>query len=464
MAHILIVEDEVVEVMYLKNSLQLMGYDVLAVASSGDEAIDKAKKLKPDLILMDVVLKGDMDGIEAAKHIKKFKIPIIFLTGLLDDRTVSRALLSEPYGYIIKPFDNRKLKISIEVALYKDRMEKRLKKSQEDYYHTIFENTGTATAIIEEDKTLSLVNTEFSNLTGYSKEEIEHKIKWTKLFAPEELSMVEDYHYLRRVNPDSAPKNYETRLVTRNNDIKDIHMIVAMIPGTKKSMVSVFDITQRKIAEDNLKKSLKQKEILLREIHHRVKNNLQVISSLLSLQKHQFGDTETADILNECKGRVRAMAMIHENLYHSNDINNIDFGIYLNKMLSAIQRSYQVSNSIKINTNVEDVLMGIETAMPCGLIINELSTNSIKHAFPNRDMGNIFVQLESVNDSYVLTYADDGIGIPENINSANSKKLGLLIVETLVNQLNGVMEIDRSKGTKFVIKFRELPYQDRTKL
>lgn len=276
--------------------------------------------------------------------------------------------------------------------------------------------------------------------------------------------MVEDYHYLRRVNPDSAPKNYETRLVTRNNDIKDIHMIVAMIPGTKKSMVSVFDITQRKIAEDNLKKSLKQKEILLREIHHRVKNNLQVISSLLSLQKHQFGDTETADILNECKGRVRAMAMIHENLYHSNDINNIDFGIYLNKMLSAIQRSYQVSNSIKINTNVEDVLMGIETAMPCGLIINELSTNSIKHAFPNRDMGNIFVQLESVNDSYVLTYADDGIGIPENINSANSKKLGLLIVETLVNQLNGVMEIDRSKGTKFVIKFRELPYQDRTKL
>ena len=178
---------------------------------------------------------------------------------------------------------------------------------------------------------------------------------------------------------------------------------------------------------------------MLREIHHRVKNNLQVISSLLSLQKHQFGDTETADILNECKGRVRAMAMIHENLYHSNDINNIDFGIYLNKMLSAIQRSYQVSNSIKINTNVEDVLMGIETAMPCGLIINELSTNSIKHAFPNRDMGNIFVQLESVNDSYVLTYADDGIGIPENINSANSKKLGLLIVETLVNQLNGVM-------------------------
>jgi PAS domain S-box-containing protein len=343
-------------------------------------------------------------------------------------------------------------------------MEKRFKKSQEDYYHTIFENTGTATAIIEEDKTLSLVNTEFTNLTGYSKEDIEHKMKWMNLFVPEDIPMVEDYHYLRRVNPDNVPKNYETRLLTRNNDIKNVHMIVAMIPGTKKSMISVFDISERKIAENNLKESLKQKEILLREIHHRVKNNLQVISSLLSLQMHQFDDTETADILNECRGRVRAMAMIHENLYQSKDINNIDFGIYLNKLLSSIIRSYQVDNTININTKVESLYMGIETAMPCGLIINELSTNSIKHAFPNRDQGNIFVELESVNDSYVLTYADNGIGLPENINFANSKKLGLLVVETLVNQLNGVMEIDRSNGTKFVIKFRELPYQDRMKL
>ncbi len=148
MAHILIVEDESVEAMNLKNSLQIMGYDVLGVASRGAEAIEKAKKLSPDLILMDVILQGDMDGIEAAKHIKKLKIPIIYLTALPDDDTVNRALLSEPYGYIIKPYDDRKLKISIEVALYKDRMQKRLKKTQEDYYQTIFENTGTATVII----------------------------------------------------------------------------------------------------------------------------------------------------------------------------------------------------------------------------------------------------------------------------------------------------------------------------
>lgn len=156
--------------------------------------------------------------------------------------------------------------------------------------------------------------------------------------------------------------------------------------------------------------------------------------------------------------------MIHENLYQSKDISNIDFEIYLNKMLSAIIRSYRVANSIKLKTKVEGVDMGIETAMPCGLIINELSTNSIKHAFPNRDQGNILVELECLDDSYVLTYADDGIGLPENISSADSKKLGLLVVETLVNQLNGEMEIDRSNGTKFIIKFRELPYHERMNL
>jgi len=168
LANILIVEDETLEAMNLKTSLQLMGYNVLAIASRGDEAVEKAKKLKPDLILMDVILKGDMDGIEAAEIVKKLKIPVIYITALPDDATVNRAILSEPYGYLIKPFDDRKLKVSIEVALYKNQMEKKVKKSNKGFYKVIFENTGTSTVIIEEDMTLSLVNMEFSHLTGYS--------------------------------------------------------------------------------------------------------------------------------------------------------------------------------------------------------------------------------------------------------------------------------------------------------
>lgn len=589
MANILLVEDEMVEAMNLKRSLQSMDYDVVALASYGEEAVEKAKALKPDLILMDIILKGSMDGIAAAKAISKLEIPVIYITALPDDATVNRALISAPYGYLIKPFDIRKLKISIEVALYKKQMENKLKQSQDNYYQTIFENTSAATIIVEENMLISLVNIEFSALTGYPKEEIEGKMKWTEFFAQEDLLQMEEYHSLRRINPAYAPRNYEVQLVARDGAIRYVYLTVTMLPGTRKSMVSILDmtelrrskkaieesrekfksifenaaeaiilfdcqgviiesndkieeifgfkkeeiigknfmsivsmmgmdyeetqivfnhlisgnelkqiewaiqnkngkevifrvrpsiirdknsingillimedITELKNVENSLKTSLEEKEILLREIHHRVKNNLQIISSLLSLQRIQVEDKQTADILWECQGRVRTMAMIHENLYQSQDIGYINFRNYVEKMLYDIFNSYHVDEkSINLNTQVESVEMGIETAMPCGLIINELATNSIKHAFPHGN-GNIKIELESDGEAHVLSFADDGIGLPLNIDPKKSKKLGLMVVKTLVNQLNGVMEIDRTNGTKFIIKFRELPYKMRS--
>ena len=588
LANILLVEDEMVEAMNIKISLQSMGYDVVAIASYGEEAVEKAQNLKPDLILMDIILKGSMDGIAAANAISKLGIPVIYITALPDDATVNRALLSAPYGYLIKPFNTRKLKISIEVALYKKQMENKLKQSQDNYYQTIFENTSSATIIIEENKLISLVNMEFSTLTGYLKEEIEGRMKWTDFFTPEDRLQMEEYHNLRRINPDYAPRNYEAKLLASDGAIRYVYLTVAMLPGNQKSMMSILDmtelrvskkaieesrekfksifenaaeaiilfncqgiiiesnykieeifgfkkeeiigqnfmniaslmgmdydqtrivfnhlisgnelkqiewtiqnkngkevifrvrpsiikdkntvngillimedITELKTVENSLKNSLEEKEILLREIHHRVKNNLQIISSLLSLQRIQVEDKQTADILWECQGRVRTMAMIHENLYKSQDIGYINFRNYVETLLYDIFNSYHVDKgSINLNTQIESVEMDIETAMPCGLIINELATNSIKHAFPDRN-GTIQIELKSNGEFYVLSFADDGIGLPEDANPKKSKKLGLMVVKTLVNQLNGVMEIERVNGTKFTIKFRELPYKKR---
>ncbi|MCC7561031.1 MAG: PAS domain S-box protein [Methanobacterium sp.] len=585
MAKILLVEDEMVEAMNLKRSLQAMGYDVMAIASYGEEAIEKANTLKPDIILMDILLKGKMDGITAAQAISKHEIPVIYISALPDDATVNRALISAPYGYLVKPYDIRKLKISIEVALYKKQMENKLKQSQETYYQTIFENTGAATVIIEENKLISLVNMQFTSLTGYSKNEIEGKMEWTEIFSQEDISQMKEYHQLRRVNPDYAPRNYEARIVTRNGAVKPVHLTVAMIPGTEKSMASILDMTElrrskmaikesqerfksifenaaeaiilfdcqgnivefngkfketfgfkngeiigqnflhmgsmmgmhneesRKIlndlisgnelkqvewilenkdgkkiifrvrpsliktktsvigillimeditelknVENSLKYSLKEKEVLLREIHHRVKNNLQIISSLLSLQRLQVEDPQTADILWECQGRVRAMAMIHENIYQSQDIGRINFKNYVEMLLYDIFNLYRVNKkSVILEMRIKGVKMGIETAMPCGLVINELATNSIKHAFPQGN-GIIKIELKTDDDAHILIIEDDGIGLPENLDPQKSKKLGLMVVNTLVNQLNGEMEIDRTNGTKFIIKFSELPY------
>jgi PAS domain S-box-containing protein len=467
-------------------------------------------------------------------------------------------------------------------------LENKLKQSQDYYYQTIFENTGAATIFVEENKIISRVNREFSTLTGYRKDEVEDKMKWTEVFAQEDLLQMEEYHRLRRINPDYAPRNYETKLFTSDGTIRYVYLTVAMVPGTRTSMMSILDmtelrrskkateeshekfksifenaaeaiilfdcqgniiesndkieeifgfkkdeiighnfmnivsmmgmdseetrivfnhlisgnelkqvewaiknkngkevifrvrpsiikrensitgillimedITELKKVETNLKNSLEEKEILLREIHHRVKNNLQIISSLLSLQRIQVEDKQTADILWECQGRVRTMAMIHENLYQSQDIGYINFGNYVEMLLNDIFNSYHVDErSINLNTQVESVDMGIETAMPCGLIINELATNSIKHAFPDGN-GSIKIELKSNSDGHVLSFADDGIGLPEDANPQKSKKLGLMVVKTLVNQLNAVMEIDRTNGTKFTIKFKELPYKRR---
>ncbi|WP_236950963.1 sensor histidine kinase [Methanobacterium subterraneum] len=218
------------------------------------------------------------------------------------------------------------------------------------------------------------------------------------------------------------------------------------------------DITELKNVENSLKYSLKEKEVLLREIHHRVKNNLQIISSLLSLQRLQVEDPQTADILWECQGRVRAMAMIHENIYQSQDIGRINFKNYVEMLLYDIFNLYRVNKkSVILEMRIKGVKMGIETAMPCGLVINELATNSIKHAFP-QGKGIIKIELKTDDDAHILIIEDDGIGLPENLDPQKSKKLGLMVVNTLVNQLNGEMEIDRTNGTKFIIKFSELPY------
>ncbi|MBI4812919.1 MAG: PAS domain S-box protein, partial [Methanobacterium sp.] len=258
MANILLVEDEMVEAMNLKRSLQSMNYNVVAIASYGEEAVEKAKKLKPDLILMDIILKGSMDGIAAAKAVSKLEIPVIYVTALPDDATINRALISAPYGYLIKPFDFRKLKISIEVALYKKKMENKLKRSQDHYYQTIFENTGAATIIVEENNLISLVNMEFSSLTGYPKEEIEGKMMWTEFFAPEDIGQLEENHSLRRIDPDYTPRNYEVRLVAIDDTIRYVYLTVTMLPGTRKSMVSILDMTElrrsKKVIEESREK------------------------------------------------------------------------------------------------------------------------------------------------------------------------------------------------------------------
>ena len=235
---------------------------------------------------------------------------------------------------------------------------------------------------------------------------------------------------------------------------------------TIETIVSQTSIAlQRSFTENAIKESLEEKEILLREIHHRVKNNMQIISSLLNLQRLHVEETETLDILRESQGRVRSMAMIHEKLYQSPNFTRIDFKDYIEKLVSSLIYTYKVQGQdIKQVLEVRDVEMNIDTAIPCGLIINELITNSLKYAFPQSESntnGIIKIELNQIEDHFKLVVLDNGVGLPPHIQPEKTETLGLQLVNNLVNQLEGTIEIDRSHGTKFTIIFTELNYKER---
>jgi len=213
------------------------------------------------------------------------------------------------------------------------------------------------------------------------------------------------------------------------------------------------------IANTLLTTSLKEKDSLLKEIHHRVKNNLQIISSLLKLQANQTKDVQSAALFKDSQDRITSMALIHEQLYQSKDLSNIDFGLYIKNLVNRLIRSYrQESRRIRADIESNNVLLGIDVAIPCGLIINELVSNSLKYAFPETEEGVISITIQFVNkNEIVMVIGDEGIGIPENIDFRNTKTFGLQLITGLVeHQLAGEIEINRNAGTQFRIKFKDV--------
>lgn len=221
------------------------------------------------------------------------------------------------------------------------------------------------------------------------------------------------------------------------------------------------DITKRKEAENETKKSLEEKEVLLREIHHRVKNNLQIIASLLHLQMANEDKNGIVDVLKESEGRVKTMAMIHEKLYESPNFTDINFKDYIEKLIYDIFYTYKIpKGTIKTTMSIEEINLNIETAIPLGLIINELMTNSIKYAFPQLE-GTITITLKYLDGEMELTFSDDGIGLPEDFDLEKTEALGLKIVHSLIDQIDGKIEINNTNGTEFKLKFKELKYKNR---
>ena len=217
--------------------------------------------------------------------------------------------------------------------------------------------------------------------------------------------------------------------------------------------------------------------MLLREIHHRVKNNLQIISSLLNLQIPYIKDEQAIEFFKESQNRVKSISMVHEKLYQSKSLDKIEFKDYISNIVTNLFQTYDVDqDTIEYKPSLDNIKLNIETSIPCGLIITELITNSIKHAFPateglgpsnkkftslNGKKGKIWVKLHSNDKKFNLIIKDNGIGLPEGLDFKNTESLGLQLVDLLVNQVDGVIELNQENGTEFKIEFEELKYKER---
>jgi PAS domain S-box-containing protein len=214
------------------------------------------------------------------------------------------------------------------------------------------------------------------------------------------------------------------------------------------------DITERKHLQDEVTASLKEKEILLKEIHHRVKNNMQVISSLLSLQAKLVRDPNGRELLRESQNRVMSIALVHEKLYQSQSLARIDFADYIRKVAENLFQSYGVQkNRIQLKIKAENIFFPISKAIPLGLILNELFSNALKYAFPDNRSGVISIEFTSAGDHYNLVFRDDGIGLPESIDLEHSETLGLQLISSLAGQIQGTITLERGSGTGFRIEF-----------
>lgn len=313
-----------------------------------------------------------------------------------------------------------------------------------------------AFVISDLDDHVLYVNQAFTDMYGYTEEElIGNDVTMVRsLRTPPELS--------ERIRQGTRGAGWSGEVMNRRKDGTEFPVelwtsTVRNDQGEPVALVGVArEITERKAAEDKIRASLHEKEVLLKEIHHRVKNNLQVITSLLSLQSAKIPGAEIQAILKESQTRVKSMALVHEELYQSEDFSRVDFADYIRRLTSNLFHTYQTGPVVvSLRVDVEKVYLTVDTAIPCGLIINELVSNALKHAFHGRAEGSITIRLQRDGAAHVLTVSDDGVGLPLEVDPRTTETLGLQLVSTLTRQLGGSLAVTREKGTQFELRFVE---------
>lgn len=365
------------------------------------------------------------------------------------------------------------------LGVIKDITEKKLSLERlevsEEKYRLFIQNFKGIAFQLDEKLIPEFVHGAVQEITGYSEEDfMSTRTLWTNIVHPEDLPAVLKQVMRIRNSPSAYNTEFEYRIKRKDGKVKWVNELYQKIPGRDgkpaKYQGAIYDISEKKEAEEAL---AEMKETRIKEIHHRIKNNLQVIYSLLDLQAEKFEDKKVREAFRESQSRITSMALIHEELYQEKGAETLNFAAYIQKLSENLFKTYRLDNpgvSLKLDLQ-ENVFLDMDTAVPLGIVINELVSNSLKHAFPGPKKGEIRIRLnhkikgksrsdicgyEGIEDEGLyVSVSDNGTGIPENVNIENPDTLGLQLVSELVDQLEGKLELKKDKGTEFIIRINK---------
>lgn len=407
-----------------------------------DAPFMEIKILRPDGKIVEVETKANR-----ITYLSKQAVEVV-----LHDISLQRQLEREQMRYQLEEESNRELKREIAAHI---RTRQRLNANQK-YIRLLIDSSLDMIFACDQYGKITEFNQAAQEIFGYSSSEILNK-HISILYADKELSekmgdlIFEDGNFTG-----------EARHIRKNGETFPALISASLLKNEKGEIIGTMsisrDITHIQEAQEQLRKSVHEKEILLKEIHHRVKNNLQVISSILKLQSAYVKDKKTIELLNECRNRISSMAFIHATLYMTKDFANINFAEYVSNIASNLQQSYaSADRKILLRIDIPRVYLHIDDSIPCGLIINELLSNSFKYAFAKKKKGSIGISVKVKKESIILAIWDDGCGVPKNIDYKKTESLGLQLVISLVEQIGGKikMESKKDKGTKYIIAFRK---------
>jgi len=329
-------------------------------------------------------------------------------------------------------------------------------RQSEERYRDLYENTPVMMHSIDSERRLASVNDYWLETLGYERSEVIGR-RPTEFLTEASRRYAVEFAFPEFLKTGFA-SDVEHQMVKKNGEVIDV-LMSAILQRDKSGEIEysrafIVDVTERRQAEDQIKVSLQEKEVLLKEINHRVKNNLQIISSLLNLQSRDIQDEQALRAFQVSQDRIRAMALVHEKLYQSEDLARIDFGEYIKSLATDLGSSYGLGlRNIELKIDVENILLGVDTAIPCGVIVNELVANSLKHAFPGDRSGEIAISFREVDGQYTMTFKDDGVGFPEDLDISHPSSLGLTIVNALTGQLGGTIVLGCNGGSEISIAF-----------